>query len=116
MTIYVLVNQDNQDTTLGQTLQRYDDLSDHITVEYVDPTVNPMFYTQYTTGNISTNSLIVVSDKRSKVIDYNDVYESSYDFDYSTYSYNTTTTGYDGEGQITSALDYVLMMICRRYI
>ena len=108
VTIYVLVNQDNQDTTLGQTLQRYDDLSDHITVEYVDPTVNPMFYTQYTTGNISTNSLIVVSDKRSKVIDYNDVYESSYDFDYSTYSYNTTTTGYDGEGQITSALDYVL--------
>ena len=89
VTIYVLVNQDNQDTTLGQTLQRYDDLSDHITVEYVDPTVNPMFYTQYTTGNISTNSLIVVSDKRSKVIDYNDVYESSYDFDYSTYSYNT---------------------------
>ena len=71
VTIYVLVNQDNQDTTLGQTLQRYDDLSDHITVEYVDPTVNPMFYTQYTTGNISTNSLIVVSDKRSKVIDYN---------------------------------------------
>ena len=108
VTIYVLVNQDNQDTTLGQTLQRYDDLSDHITVEYVDPTVNPMFYTQYTTGNISTNSLIVVSGKRSKVIDYNDVYESSYDFDYSTYSYNTTTTGYDGEGQITSALDYVL--------
>ena len=108
VTIYVLVNQDNQDTTLGQTLQRYDDLSDHITVEYVDPTVNPMFYTQYTTGNISTNSLIVVSDKRSKVIDYNDVYESSYDFDYSTYSYNTTTTGYDGEGQLTSALDYVL--------
>ena len=50
----------------------------------------------------------MVSDKRSKVIDYNDVYESSYDFDYSTYSYNTTTTGYDGEGQITSALDYVL--------
>ena len=45
VTIYVLVNQDNQDTTLGQTLQRYDDLSDHITVEYVDPTVNPMFYT-----------------------------------------------------------------------
>ena len=40
--------------------------------------------------------------------DNQDTYESSYDFDYSTYSYNTTTTGYDGEGQITSALDYVL--------
>ena len=99
VTIYVIVNEDNQDTTLGQTLQRYDDLSDHITVEYVDPTVNPRFHTQYTDSTISINSLIVVSDKRNRVIDYSDIYESS--FDYSTYT--STTTGYDGEGQITSA-------------
>ena len=104
VTIYVIENEDNQDTTLGQTLQRYDDLSDHITVEYVDPTVNPRFHTQYTDSTISINSLIVVSDKRNRVIDYSDIYESS--FDYSTYT--STTTGYDGEGQITSALDYVL--------
>ena len=104
VTIYVIVNEDSQDTTLGQTLQRYDDLSDHITVEYVDPTVNPRFHTQYTDSTISINSLIVVSDKRNRVIDYSDIYESS--FDYSTYT--STTTGYDGEGQITSALDYVL--------
>ncbi len=104
VTIYVIVNEDNQDTTLGQTLQRYDDLSDHITVEYVDPTVNPRFHTQYTDSTISINSLIVVSDKRNRVIDYSDIYESS--FDYSTYT--STTAGYDGEGQITSALDYVL--------
>lgn len=104
VTIYVIVNEDSQDTTLGQTLQRYDDLSDHITVEYVDPTVNPRFHTQYTDSAISINSLIVVSDKRNRVIDYSDIYESS--FDYSTYT--STTTGYDGEGQITSALDYVL--------
>lgn len=104
VTIYVIVNEDSQDTTLGQTLQRYDDLSDHITVEYVDPTVSPRFHTQYTDSAISINSLIVVSDKRNRVIDYSDIYESS--FDYSTYT--STTTGYDGEGQITSALDYVL--------
>lgn len=108
VTIYVMINEDSQDTTLEQTLQRFDDLSDHITVEYVDPTVNPMFHTQYTDSSISMNSLIVVSDKRSKVVDYNYIYETSSDFDYSTYSYSTTTTGYDGEGQITSALDYVL--------
>lgn len=108
VTIYALVKEENQDTTLGQTLQRYDDLSEHITVEYVDPTVNPLFYTQYTNANISVNSLIVVSDKRNKVIDYEDIYETSSDFDYSTYSYSSETTGYDGEGQITSALDYVL--------
>lgn len=108
VTIYVLVNEDSRDTTLGQTLQRYDDLSEHIAVEYVDPTVNPMFHTQYTDSNISMNSLIVVSDKRSKVINYNNIYAGSTDFDYTTYSYSSTTTGYDGEGQITSALDYVL--------
>ena len=104
VTIYAIVNEDSQDTTLGQTLRRYDDLSDHITVEFVDPTVNPRFHTQYTDSAISINSLIVVSDKRNRVIDYSDIYESS--FDYSTYT--STTTGYDGEGQITSALDYVL--------
>ena len=104
VTIYAIVNEDSQDTTLGQTLRRYDDLSDHITVEYVDPTVNPRFHTQYTDSAISINSLIVVSDKRNRVIDYSDIYESS--FDYSTYT--STTTGYDGERQITSALDYVL--------
>ena len=108
VSIYVISDEEGQDTTLQQTLQRYDDLSDHITVEYVNPTINPTFHTQYTTANISFNSLIVVSDKRSKVIDYNSIYETSSEFDYNTYSYNTTTTGYDGEGQITSALDYVL--------
>ncbi len=103
VTIYVIVKEEDADNTLAQTLQRYEDLSEHIAVEYVDPNVNPMFHTQYTTSNISLNSLIVVSEKRNKVIDSNEIYEST--FDYTTYSY--TTTGYDGEGQITSALDYV---------
>lgn len=104
VTIYVLASEDNQDMTLQQTLQRYEELSGHITVEYVDPTVNPMFYTQYTSEYISANSLIVVSDKRNKVIDYSSIYETGYDYT----TYQSYTTGYDGEGQITSALDYVL--------
>ena len=36
-------------------------------------------------------------------MDYGEIYESS--VDYNTYSY--TTTGFDGEGQITSAISYV---------
>lgn len=106
VTIYVLVNEDNEDTVLGQTLDRYQDLSPHIKVQYVDPVQNPRFHTQYTSGSVSTNSLIVVSDKRSKVIDAREVYVTSYDYD--GYNYNSSVTGYDGEGQITSALDYVL--------
>lgn len=104
VTIYVLASEDVQDTTLKQTLQRYEDASNHIEVENVDPAVNPMFYTQYAAGGVSSNSLIVVSEKRYKVIDYNNLYETT--IDYSTYS--SQTSGYDGEGQITSALYYVL--------
>lgn len=106
VTIYVLVSEENEDVVLGKTLDLYEDLSDHITVQYVDPIQNPRFHTQYTSGSISTNSLIVVSDKRSKVIDANAIYATSYDYD--GYSYSSTVTGYDGEGQLTSALDYVL--------
>ncbi len=58
---------------------------------------------EYTEDNLSNNSLIVESGERSKVINYNDMYESS--IDYNTYSYQTT--GFDGEGQITSAIGYV---------
>ncbi len=106
VTIYVLVNEENEDSVLGQTLDRYEAMSEHISVQYVDPIQNPRFHSQYTSGNVSTNSLIVVSDKRSKVIDANDIYVKSYD--YSGYNYSSSVTGYDGEGQITSALDYVL--------
>lgn len=101
--IYVLSNESSSDSTLNETLKNYEGLSSHIKVSYVDPAVNPKFYTKYTDGNITSDSVIVESNKRSKVVDYGDIYE--YEFDYSTYSSNVT--GYDGEGQITSAIAYV---------
>lgn len=101
--IYVLANEDNADTTLDETLKKYEGLNSHIKVSYVDPAVNPKFYLQYTDGSVSSNSLIVESGKRSRVIDYSDIYEYSYDYT----NYTQSVTGYDGEGQLTSALDYV---------
>lgn len=108
VSIYVIVSEDSQDMTLGQTLKHYADGSEYITVEYVDPNVNPRFHTQYTSSSITINSIIVVSDKRSKVIDYNEIYVAEYEYDYTYGSYTSTVTGYDGEGQLTSAIDYVL--------
>lgn len=102
VTIYVMANEENKDSMVAQTLEKYDALSDHITVEYVDPNVNPKFHTQYT-SSITWGTLIVVGEKRNKVIPASDLYATT--MDYTTYE--TTTTGYDGEGQITSALDYV---------
>ena len=76
---------------------------DHIKVEQKDPVVNPKFVSEYTSDNLSSNSLIVVCGDRNKVVNYNNIYEST--MDYNTYSYQTT--GFDGEGQITSAIAYV---------
>ena len=49
------------------------------------------------------NSLVVESGERSRYISYNDIYLSEADM----YSY-TYTTSFDGEGAITSAIDYVV--------
>lgn len=104
VTIYVLSGESGKDTTLDQTLKQYEAASSHIKVEYVDPVVSPQFYSTYTDTEPTQNSMIVVNGDRSKVIDYNSIYESS--MDYETYSYNTS--GYDGEGQLTSAIQYVI--------
>ena len=105
VTIYVLAAEDSADTIVSETLSRYESLSGHIKVEYKNPTTTPTFYQQYTDTAPSSNSLIVVGAERSRVIDYSDIYE--YSFDYSTYS--TSIDGNDAEGQITSAIQYVTM-------
>lgn len=102
VTIYVLSAEDSADTTVAQTLKHYEEASSHITVEYIDPLVNPQFASSYSTSSVSQNSLIVESAKRYKVISYNDLYET--EIDYSTYS--QSVTGYDAEGQLTSAISY----------
>ncbi len=103
MDLYVIANEDNSDEQLKSTLVKYEELSSDIQVTYVDPAVSPNFYQNYTTEQISANSVIAVCGERSKVIDYSDLYETS--VDYQTYSQQTT--GYDGEGQLTSAIQYV---------
>lgn len=103
VSIYVIASDQSADTTVLETLKRYEDSSSHIKVEYKDPAVNPSFYQQYTEENISMGSLIVVCGEVSKVIDYQELFET--EIDYTTYSQQTT--GYDGEGQVTSALQYV---------
>lgn len=103
ITIYVLANEKSGDEMVKKTLERYRDGSGHISVVYKDPAVYPSFYTNYTDSSISEGSLIVESGKRSKVIPYNDLYETS--IDYTTYSQRVT--GYDAEGQLSSAIAYV---------
>lgn len=101
--IYVLSAEADTDDMIKKTLQEFDELSDHISVEYVDPAVNPQFYTQYTDTYVTSGSLIVSGAKRNRVILYSKMYDVVYSSDYSS----STVTGYDGEGRILSALDFV---------
>ena len=103
VTIYQIAQSGSEDEVVSKLLQKYEEASDHIKVEKKDPVVNPKFTSEYTDEEVSSNSLIVVCGDRSKIVDYNNIYESS--MDYTTYSY--TTSGFDGEGQITSAISYV---------
>ena len=103
VSLYLLAQDGNEDSTINELLTRYADLSSHIKYEIKDPVLNPNFASQYTEDELSENSIIVVSEKRSKVIPYSDLYESS--INYQTYSMETTA--FDGEGQVTSAIDYV---------
>ncbi|MBD5520593.1 MAG: copper ABC transporter permease [Lachnospiraceae bacterium] len=103
VTIYVLAGEEYKDDNLDKTIGKIEGLSNHIKVSYIDPSVNPRFYSQYSSTEPTYNSLIVAGPERSRLVDYNDIYE--YEMDYS--SYQSQITGYDGEGQLTSALAYV---------
>ena len=107
VTIYVLASEANCDEVIAKTIDRYESASKYITVEYKDPTTYPNFYSSYASTAPTTNSIIVVSGDMYKVIDYYDMYQTEYSMDYTTYQYTSETTGYDGEGQITSAITYV---------
>lgn len=103
VTLYFVSGSSSDDTMITRLLERYNDLSDHIKVETRNMVSNPTFVSQYTSESLSDSSVIVVSGDSYKVIDNADMYIS--EMNYSTYSYDTT--GFDGEGQITSAISYV---------
>ena len=104
VTIYWIVQADEEDDILSNLLSKYESLSDHITVEKRNPDVYPTFAEQYTDETVENNSLVVVCGDRSRYIPLSDIYltETDYSSYYPSYSYS-----FDGEGAITSAIDYV---------
>ena len=103
VSLYLVAETGSEDEKISNMLQKYAEESKHVTVEQKDPVVSPKFVSEYTDDDVASNSVIVVCGDRSKVVAYSSMYESS--IDYNTYSYQTT--GFDGEGQITSAISYV---------
>ncbi len=103
VTIYWIVQADQEDEVISNLLDKYESLSDHITVVKKNPDVYPTFAAQYTDETVYNNSLVEECGSKSRYIAYDDIYLQ--EVDYTTYSY---ATSFDGEGAITSAIDYVV--------
>ena len=103
VTIYWIVQSGEEDDIIENLLSRYESLSDHIKVVKRNPDVYPTFAEQYTDEQVENNSLVVECGDRSRYISYSDIYITETNM----YSYYYTTS-FDGEGAITSAIDYVV--------
>ena len=103
VTIYWIVQSGQEDAVIENLLSKYDSLSDLLHVEKKNPDVYPTFAQQYTQETVSNNSLMVVSGEKYRYVPYSDIYVTQG----SQFSYSYTTS-FDGEGAITSAIDYVV--------
>ena len=103
VTIYWIVQSDQEDEVIRNLLDKYDSLSDHITVVKRNPDVYPTFAQQYTDEEVANNSLVVECGDKSRYIPFTDIYLGEVNMYTGTYS----ATDFDGEGAITSAIDYV---------
>ncbi|NLY71457.1 MAG: hypothetical protein GX076_07255 [Clostridiales bacterium] len=102
VTIYWIVQSGEEDEVIENLLGKYDSLSDRIEIVKRNPDVYPTFAKQYTDQEVKNNSLVVESGERSRYISYDDIYIQR------TNMYTLSSSRYfDGEGTITSAIDYV---------
>lgn len=121
VTIYVIAQEGQEKATESGALEqallaRYQDLSDHIKVETMDPNTKPNLRTDYEiTGTLYYYALIVQSGTRFRYVPYSAesptmaLYVTTTDYtsyDENTGSYPSTTT-YEAERAITSAIDFV---------
>ena len=101
--IYWIVQDGKEDSILENLLSKYDNMSEHISIIRKNPDIYPTFAAQYTDETVSNNSLVVECGDRSRYISFDSIYISDIDSSYYTQSYS-----FDGEGQITSAINYVV--------
>jgi len=105
VTIYWITQSGKEDSVIEKLLGVYDSLSSNITVVKKNPDVYPTFAAKYTDETVKNNSLIVECGEKYRFIPYSDIYTSS---GTSSYYYTSAATDFDGEGAITTAIDYVI--------
>lgn len=106
--IYFIAENGNEMSVIKEMIDKYADLSKHIKVKQIDPALNPNFTSKYTENSLSSNSIIVESDRRFRVIDANEIILTETDYsNYYTTGQATTEYSFNGESALTGAIDYV---------
>lgn len=97
----VIKDKESTDKRISTLLAKYADYSDHIKVTYMDPVLYPSVLTTYDTEE---NNIVIkceATDKTTKVA-FSDIIVTTTSYYGSSYE-----TSFDGEGQLTKAIDYV---------
>lgn len=95
VTIYWIVQSEEEDDVIENLLGKYESLSDYIEIVKKNPDVYPTFTAAYTSETVPNNSLIVECGKKSRYISYDDIYVTETNM--TTYSYDTS---FDGEARL----------------
>ena len=99
----VLAVKDETDDRITTFISKYAALSDKIKVEWIDPVLHPSALTEY---NTSQNTIYVSCEAtgKSTTVSFDKILVSDYS---SYYSGSSSYTSFDGEGQLSSAVNYV---------
>ena len=105
VTIYWITQAGEEDAVIEKLLDVYKAQSSHLSVDKKNPDVYPTFASRYTDSAVQNNSLVVECGDRYRYIPYDSIYIA----DTSDY-YTTGSVAYefDGEGMITTAINYVI--------
>lgn len=102
VTFYVLAEKSNTDKRIKTFINKYASLSDKIHITWIDPVLHPSALTKYGTEE---NNIVISCKKtnRTTTVSFDDILASSTSY----YSTSSSASSFDGDGQLTSALNYV---------
>ena len=102
VTFYVLAEKSNTDKRIKTFINKYASLSDKIHIKWIDPVLHPSALTKY---GAEENNIVISCKKtnRTTTVSFDDILVSSASY----YSTSSSASSFDGDGQLTSALNYV---------
>ena len=103
--LVVTASEEDTDARIARFLRNYAALSDKISLRFVDPVAYPSILEEYET-QMDAVAVRCTSSGKTTTVPFMDMIV--YDETYLTYYQQYVETGFDAEGQITSAIDYVI--------